>query len=452
MNVSTVKDFMKEITTKEIAVKDIGKISGKDNINFKDLIKNKKSELNKNESENQNISKDLTEENKIIEELDTMVGKIEQSIEGDNEGEVIEDVVNILNLLNINIVNNESLPIVVEITEHQEEIVLSVESESKILDYNFLNNEQILNEKTLSDVDKLVNILKENSITNISEESVENINKLIDVVLPLVKDSYGDSIEKNDIIKALKNKLEVISSNDVDSTEADSLNITDFKINKLLDKNSYRMDINDNSNKYESNEFSTLISQDVPSEELSEEDKVLNKVLGLETSDKFLQGLNRLNSRNDIQVESNINSTAVFKDTMDEDVIKNVRFMIKNQIQELKVKIYPKELGEMTIKILSEEGIMRAEIKATSKETYNLLNSNINEIKKSLSNENIKIQEVNIELYNEDATYYSGQDSQEGFHNRGERFIDNNNGVYINDNEEVEEVVDDTNSNVDLLA
>lgn len=452
MNVSTVKDFVKEITTKEVTVKDKGKTSDKDNINFKDVIKNKKSELNKNENESQNVSKDLTEDNKIIEELETKVGKIEEAIEGDSEGEVIEEVVDILNLLNINIVNDESLPMVIEITEPQQEIELSVESGSKILDYNFLNNEQILNEKPLSDIEKLVNILKENNMTNISEESVENINKLIDVVLPLVKDSYGDSIEKNDIIKALKNKLEVISSNDVDSTEADSLNIADLKINKLLDKNSYRVDINDNSNKDESNEFSTLMSQDVPSEELSEEDKVLNKVLGLETSDKFLQGLNRLNSRNDIQVESNINSTAVFKDTMDEDVIKNVRFMIKNQIQELKVKIYPKELGEMTIKILSEEGIMRAEIKATSKETYNLLNSNINEIKKSLSNENIKIQEVNIELYNEDATYYSGQDSQEGFHNRGERFIDNNNGVYVNDNEEVEEVVDDTNSNVDLLA
>ena len=95
----------------------------------------------------------------------------------------------------------------------------------------------------------------------------------------------------------------------------------------------------------------------------------------------------------------------VNRQTLDLDIIKNVKFMMKNSVQELKVKIYPKELGEMTIKILSEEGIMRAEIKATSKETYNLLNSNLNEIKKSLVDQNIKIQQVNIGIYNDSYIY-----------------------------------------------
>ena len=138
----------------------------------------------------------------------------------------------------------------------------------------------------------------------------------------------------------------------------------------------------------------------------------------------------------------------VNKQTLDMDIIKNIKFMMKDAISELKVKIYPKELGEMTIKILSEEGIMKAEIKATSKETYNLLNSNLNEIKKLLENQNIKIQDVNIGLYNEDTTFFSGEDTNKNqdFKNTQRQ---NLSGISSVEEEEIiEESILDNNLNI----
>ncbi len=455
MNTSIVNNFLKEISTKEI--KDVSatnkrSISDKNNISFKDVVKDKKLELNNNSGESENANKDVDKGTKIIDELVAKSERIQESIESGNDDEIIQEVVGLLNLLNINIVSNKALPIIIEIPELNEELIPTIEDKSIEIDYNFFNNGKMFDKKTVNDVQEIINIFSKNNVTNISEQSVENINKLIDVVLPLVKDSFEENIEKNNIITAIKSKFEALTAVDKDQKDVEASNLNS-KNSKIIDKIEFNIYYTNNSNEDVSNEFRTLISRGTVSEELSEEDKVLNKILGIETTEGFLHGINRLNSRNDIQTPSNISSGTVFKETMDEDIIKNLRFMVKNEIQELKVKIYPKELGEMTIKILSEEGIMRAEIKATSKETYNLLNSNINEIKKSLSNENIKIQEVNIGLYNDDTTYYSGQGSQEGFNNRNQRFIANDNGLYISDyEEEIEEVINTDNSNVDLLV
>jgi len=186
--------------------------------------------------------------------------------------------------------------------------------------------------------------------------------------------------------------------------------------------------------------------------EATEEDKVLAKILGesgsLSKQSAFMSRLN-VNSSDVIK-----EPMVISKETMGADIIKNVKFMMKNEVAELKVKIYPKELGEMTIKLLSEEGILKADIKATSKETYNLLHSNLSEIKKSLEQQNIKIYEVNIGLYSEDTTYYSGEQANnerfENNENRQGRNSSRESGFLIDDLENDESLYDD--SSVNLLV
>jgi len=88
--------------------------------------------------------------------------------------------------------------------------------------------------------------------------------------------------------------------------------------------------------------------------------------------------------------------------------------MSNNGLKELTVKINPGNLGEITINLVEEDGTMKANLKANSKETAALLAQNLAEIKNHLSGQNIKITDVNIELYQEDTTFYSGEglDSQ----------------------------------------
>jgi flagellar hook-length control protein FliK len=52
---------------------------------------------------------------------------------------------------------------------------------------------------------------------------------------------------------------------------------------------------------------------------------------------------------------------------------------------------------------------MKANLKANSKEATALLSQNLAEIKKQLTEQNIKIADVNIELYQDDTTFFSEQ-------------------------------------------
>lgn len=441
--IGVVNNFIMELPIKERILK--GKINAVDgnNFTFKDVIKHKNSDLNK--FEYLNIGKATVEDNNVSKELQEKLEKISQSMKSNKEEEVIEEVVDILNLLNINIVNNSSLPIIVDMPKSEKQLIPLVENE-----YRVTNISEELVQEDLNFEEKYID-----TTINLPQKSGENINKIIDQILPFIKGSNGEDILKDDIMQVVKKKVELVDIEDKElyTFNHNSLNALSTKQNNMLERTPYKVDGENYLNKVETDQLSNLNFKPKTVKELSKEDKILNKALGLETIDNFSQVMSRLNMRNDIQTEKTISSSTVFKDAMDEDIVKNVRFMIRNQVQELKVKIYPKELGEITIKILSEEGIMRAEIKATSKETYHLLHSNINDIKNSLSNENIKIQEVNIGIYNDDTTYYSGQGYQEGSYNGNDRYTGNGGDKGIKDyEEEIEEVINTDNSNVDLLV
>ncbi len=59
---------------------------------------------------------------------------------------------------------------------------------------------------------------------------------------------------------------------------------------------------------------------------------------------------------------------------------------------------------------------MRAQLKASNKDTVALLNANLKDITEKL-NENIKIQQVEVAIYNEDTTYFSSneRENRQGF-------------------------------------
>ncbi len=78
-------------------------------------------------------------------------------------------------------------------------------------------------------------------------------------------------------------------------------------------------------------------------------------------------------------------------------------------MKELTVKINPGDIGEITIKLIQEDGVMKANLKANSKEGTMLLSQNLADIKKQLIEQNIKIADVNVELYQEDTTFFSEQ-------------------------------------------
>ncbi|HAR85709.1 MAG TPA: flagellar hook-length control protein FliK, partial [Clostridium sp.] len=112
---------------------------------------------------------------------------------------------------------------------------------------------------------------------------------------------------------------------------------------------------------------------------------------------------------------------AITKSDLNNDVIKALSYMDKNGVKDLTVKIYPKELGEISISVSMEQGALKAMIKATSKETVEMLALGLKDINEKLNGNNIKIQSVDIGLYEEDTTYYAhGNNQGKAFENGGQ--------------------------------
>lgn len=142
--------------------------------------------------------------------------------------------------------------------------------------------------------------------------------------------------------------------------------------------------------------------------ETSKEDKFLNSLLDDNKDNSVDNKINLFASRTqNVQGQNTVvRGLTVNKATFTQDLIQDVKYMSTNNLKELTVKVNPGNLGEITIKLIQEDGLMKANLKANSKETTALLSQNLAEIKKELGDQSIKISEVNIDLYNEDTTFF----------------------------------------------
>ena len=455
------------------------------NGNFKSVMSSKEDSLFKTTEDNkttvENVSKDI---NEAIDKTEVI-----EKIENGTKEEIIEEVMVLLQALNIPVIDNSNLPIKIYL-ESGNTSSLEFSNTSSLDCINTLKNINYLSEiadlnisselinNNNSNVLENINLLKNNTVfeseninifenvnSNVIEEislnSAENINinlnqetlsnttnlpleeivktlnleedkvvtkDNIDKLLTVLCDKDGNEIKKDKFIEV------------VDSSKGESKKDTSQGVEML--KMVFNIDKSNGEQKGEEEILAKLMTMD------EDTNKVKDYIV--EDTPIFTEVLN---SKNDVasSIISEVKPVEVSRETVATDVVSNVKYMVKNQVEQLTVKIYPKELGEITIKIISEDGIMKADIKSTSKETYTLLNSNMEEIKKHLSNESLIIKEVNIGLY-EDTTYYSGQGFSNEFNDERnkESYLveDNDLNIHKEENEEISQEI----SNVNLLA
>lgn len=442
------------------------------NGNFKSVMSSKEDSLSKTTEDNkttvENVSKDI---NEAIDKTEVI-----EKIENGTKEEIIEEVMVLLQALNIPVIDNSNLPIKIYLESGNTSsldcinTLKNINYLSEIADLNIssepinnnnsnvLENINLLKNNTVFESENInifENVIEEASLNNsenidLNEETSSNIINLsieeivktlnleedkvvtkdnIDKILTVLCDKDGNEIKKDKFIEV------------VDSSKGESKKDTSQGVEML--KMVFNIDKSNGEQKGEEDILAKLMTMD------EDTNKVKDYIV--EDTPIFTEVLN---SKNDVasNIISEVKPVAVSRETVATDVVSNVNYMVKNQVEQLTVKIYPKELGEITIKIISEDGIMKADIKSTSKETYTLLNYNMEEIKKHLSNESLIIKEVNIGLY-EDTTYYSGQGFSNKFNderNKENYFVEDNDSIniYKEENEEISEEI----SNVNLLA
>lgn len=450
------------------------------NGNFKSVMSSKEDSLSKTTEDNkttvENVSKDI---NEAIDKTEVI-----EKIENGTKEEIIEEVMVLLQALNIPVIDNSNLPIKIYLES----------GNTPSLEFGNTSSLECIN--TL----KNINYLSEIADLNISSELINNNNSNVLENINLLK---NNTVFESENINIFENVIEEVSLNNgenIDLNEETLSNIINLPIKeivKTLNLEEDKVVTKDNidklltvlcdkdGNEIKKDKFIEVVdsSKDESKKDTSQGVEMLKMVFNIDKSNGEQKGeedilaklmtmdedINKvedyivedtpiftevLNSKNDVasSLISEVKPVAVSRETVATDVVSNVKYMVKNQVEQLTVKIYPKELGEITIKIISEDGIMKADIKSTSKETYTLLNSNMEEIKKHLSNESLIIKEVNIGLY-EDTTYYSGQGFSNEFNderNKENYFVEDNDSINIHkeENEEISEEI----SNVNLLA
>ena len=450
------------------------------NGNFKSVMSSKEDSLSKTTEDNkttvENVSKDI---NEAIDKTEVI-----EKIENGTKEEIIEEVMVLLQALNIPVIDNSNLPIKIYLES----------GNTPSLEFGNTSSLECIN--TL----KNINYLSEIADLNISSELINNNNSNVLENINLLKNNTVFESENINIFENVIEEASLNNSENIDLNEETSSNIINLPIKeivKTLNLEEDKVVTTDNidkiltvlcdkdGNEIKKDKFIEVVdsSKGESKKDTSQGVEMLKMVFNIDKSNGEQKGeedilaklmtmdedINKvedyivedtpiftevLNSKNDVasSLISDVKPVAVSRETVATDVVSNVKYMVKNQVEQLTVKIYPKELGEITIKIISEDGIMKADIKSTSKETYTLLNSNMEEIKKHLSNESLIIKEVNIGLY-EDTTYYSGQGFSNEFNderNKESYSVEDNDSINIHkeENEEISEEI----SNVNLLA
>lgn len=412
---------------------------GKSNVdskkNFSEVLNSKKeSRVNDKDSRN-NDKKSVTDsdKNSKIDELKSKIKELKEEVKDGNcdEKKVSDILAELLIALN-SILDKNDVSEVLNADENNDmlgkliEQLTSDNSEGNNLLQQLVEMlssdeaQSSLGSDTLKDMKELLQQLS----ASLTDDSNENINKGITDIISKLDEMLQNSDEQGKDIITTEELFKQSNSNQDSSMESDDNNasMTDKKSNSKEDK--FLKSLLDDKN-----------------------DTVDNKINLFATRTQSVQAQN-----------TEVRGLNINKATFADDIIKDVKFMSTNNLKELTVKVNPGNLGEITIRLVQEDGLMKANLKANSKETTALLAQNLAEIKKEIGDQNIKISEVNIELYNEDTTFFKnesfgGQLSQEQNNSKGasQNNMDVNIGTSEND-EALEENLAILDNNLDFLA
>lgn len=371
---------------------------------------------------------DLTDE-QLVQCLNLLVEFLNSTLKDDFEAINISQLNGLSDELKINLMeilnSNKLLGALTDLQENSNVLENSQDLFSNLL--NILNKTDVIEnvdvdtlkftEKLLSEIASRLNDETANNLTNsttLTEVVNETVNKLNELLNSNVKNNDELSLQNNSLNNVYK-VIESTNSNEANNnSDSQSYSSSDSKDEKILESI-----LKDSSEEMKVPLFTTTTT-------------VMNNGTGAVVETKQTVNIN----------------------TMAADVVKSVKYMAANDMREMIVKVNPGNLGEITIKLVEENGEMRLNMKAASKETYSLLVQQSSDIKNQLSDQNIKIQEVNISLYEEDTTFFKDGEFSRSFQEQsGNKGNGNTDKADLNMNDDVDSEDDNYDSSaLDLLV
>lgn len=306
---------------------------------------------------------------------------------------------------------------------------------------------------------QLLNILKNNDKKDKDINSILNDIEKLNVSGELKQEL---KLNKNMLNKIANQNAELNKANANKSDEAQNLDM--MKLRELLENN-----VNENfeviskttedDNKsidlynFDSNRMDNLNSN----KQRDDSSDILEKLAGVNGNKNGNLG-QVINKSMDINKtkSDNVNLKHIESNVMD-DSIKAIKHMKTNDIQELTIKLRPKELGDMNIQLLKDNESMKAVVTVFNKDVFDSINKNITDLKQHLELTNVNIKDVSVQMHSDNRSTsdtfdkaFEQQNRQNNQENMNKQDTNNKRNNIVIEDEIKENLIDD--DRVDLLA
>ncbi|MEF9952011.1 MAG: flagellar hook-length control protein FliK [Clostridium sp.] len=289
----------------------------------------------------------------------------------------------------------------------------------------------------------LVSLLNSNQNLNQDFNLSQNQTLTIGTLLKElnIREFKGDSSNKGETLNnfILDENLEDVLGNLKNLTKAQDDNITQFLVDGNIDISFAKMrSINSlNSLAQNSNISSTIsgmisnISPKGENKEIIDALKFLQQFTSKDGSLDTAKLIKSIESKGDAGLMNNMTFTGTSSGVQDTTNIKYANIFKSGDIVdvvvesfktlrlpgrcEMRIKLNPQELGEITIKLVLEKGQVSASISADKKETFAMLQNNIQSLQEKLQSSGVDLHHVSVNLSQEDG----GEQARRGY-NRNE--------------------------------
>lgn len=285
------------------------------------------------------------------------------------------------------------------------------------------------NVEDLQDIEIIKNIIKEEMgiINNVDLISLDGFKEMIDTITQIntnieenlkILDEYQAGKKNIDIENFSKTVTENVS--EVDLSQVD-LSQTDKK--ELVNKSDYRVDSDNKANITKDSSLEKSSAVDNNDEQSLEENKSNDKEKNKHSNNmdnafgkKEIGKIENFTNETEINIQissdkgqksevysKNINKanntfTLLEKQNVMKQVIHKIDTIISEEYSEMKIELRPRDLGDMTLKVITQNGIVTAQIIAENQKVKEIVESSLMDLETLLQDKGVQIAQVSVTL------------------------------------------------------
>lgn len=306
---------------------------------------------------------------------------------------------------------------------------------------------------SLTDLENIKSLL--NSKLNLNE--VENTKNILDAIENLHTSSesnYSLELNNNDMKEIINNINYLINEGRNNSNKINE------RLNSLIDKIKNQIKDLDKSSQedsmYENLDTVGILNQSKideykSSKGTSNDIEYLENIVSADDN-SYINSFVGINEFNTVYRNSTSNDipqpvTEIRQEFITEDIIKSVKYMKNSDLEELNVKLNPRNLGEISIKLSKNKEHSNLLITVDDNNILDLVNKNIEYIKKHLNDTDINIKDIVINVKSENENLFSDNLNKE--FNQDRRFNQNNSNKNKKNNNQIIEELHNSEHNKD---